>query len=84
MNGAKYREVLDKPAPELSGWRAGSPSSWTMTLSTQPNSCAVTLPIQHDREKWEKLPKYRCANLVASYTRRLEAVNAGKGVSTKY
>jgi hypothetical protein len=29
------------------------------------------------REEWEKLPKYRCAKLVASYLRRL-------GVSTKY
>ena len=25
------------------------------------------------REEWEKLPKNRCAKLVASYTRRLEA-----------
>ena len=36
------------------------------------------------REEWEKLPKYRCAKLVASYPRRLEAVIAAKGVSTKY
>ena len=28
------------------------------------------------REEYEKLPKYRCAKLVASYTRRLEAVIA--------
>ena len=27
------------------------------------------------REEWEKLPKYRCAKLVVSYPRRLEAVN---------
>ena len=36
------------------------------------------------REEWEKLPKYRCAELVASYPRRLEAVFAAKGASTKY
>ena len=36
------------------------------------------------REEWEKLPKYRCAKLVASYPRRLKAVIAAKGVSTKY
>jgi hypothetical protein len=36
------------------------------------------------REEWEKLPKYRCAKLVAPYPRRLEAVIAAKGVSTKY
>jgi hypothetical protein len=36
------------------------------------------------REEWEKLPKYRCAKLVASYPRRLEAVIDAKGASTKY
>ena len=36
------------------------------------------------REEWEKLPKYRCAKLVASYPRRLDAVIAAKGASTKY
>ena len=35
-------------------------------------------------EEWEKYPKYRCAKLVASYPRRLEAVIAAKGDSTKY
>jgi dsRNA-specific ribonuclease len=28
------------------------------------------------REEWEKLPKYRCVKLVASYPRRHEAVIA--------
>jgi hypothetical protein len=32
----------------------------------------------------EKLPKYSCAKLVASYPRRLEPVIAAKGASTKY
>ena len=31
------------------------------------------------REEWEKLPKYRCAKLIASYQRRLDAVIAAKG-----
>jgi hypothetical protein len=35
-------------------------------------------------EEWEKLPKYRCVKLVASYPRRLEAVIAAKGASTQY
>ena len=34
------------------------------------------------RVEWEKLPKYRCAKLVASYPRIIEAVIAAKG--TKY
>ena len=36
------------------------------------------------REKWEKLPKYRCFKLVASYPRRLKAVIVAKGASAKY
>ena len=35
-------------------------------------------------EERHKIPKSRCANLVASYPRRLEAVIAAKGASTKY
>ena len=36
------------------------------------------------REERETLPKYRCEKLVASYPRRLKAVIAVKGASTKY
>ena len=36
------------------------------------------------REEWEKLPKYMCAQLVVSYPRRLKALIAAKGASTKY
>ena len=35
-------------------------------------------------KEWEKLPKYRCAKLIASYPRRLEAIIAAKGASIKY
>jgi transposase len=36
------------------------------------------------REEWEKLLKYRCAKLVASYLRILEPAIAAKGASRKY
>ncbi|KAG2465728.1 TC1A transposase, partial [Polypterus senegalus] len=36
------------------------------------------------KEEWAKLAKNRCAKLVASYSKRLEAVIAAKGASTKY
>ncbi|KAG2457851.1 TCB1 transposase, partial [Polypterus senegalus] len=36
------------------------------------------------KEKWAKLAKGRCAKLVASYSKRLEAGIAAKGASTKY
>ncbi|KAG2458309.1 TC1A transposase, partial [Polypterus senegalus] len=36
------------------------------------------------KEEWAKLAKDRCAKLVASYSKRLEALNAAKGASTEY
>ncbi|KAG2465219.1 TC1A transposase, partial [Polypterus senegalus] len=36
------------------------------------------------KKEWAKLGKDRCAKLVASYSKRLEAVIAAKGASTKY
>ncbi|KAG2460510.1 TC1A transposase, partial [Polypterus senegalus] len=36
------------------------------------------------KEEWAKLAKDRCAKLVASYSKRLEAVIADKGTLTKY
>ncbi|KAG2469759.1 TCB1 transposase, partial [Polypterus senegalus] len=36
------------------------------------------------KEEWAKLAKDRCAKLVASYSKRLEAVIVAKGASTKY
>jgi hypothetical protein len=41
------------------------------------NSCTYLERIC--REEYEKLPKYRCAKLVASYKRRFNAVIAAKG-----
>uniref|UniRef100_A0A673WCH4 AP complex subunit beta n=1 Tax=Salmo trutta TaxID=8032 RepID=A0A673WCH4_SALTR len=52
-------------------------SESTQTPSLFPHF--VTLQVE-----WDKLPKYRCAKLVASYPRRLKAVIAAKGASTKY
>ena len=36
------------------------------------------------KEECEKLTKYRCSKLIASYPRRLEAAIAAKGASIKY
>lgn len=41
-------------------------------------------PTWRSKEEWEKLPKHRCAKLVASKSERLEAVTAVKGAPTKY
>ena len=50
----------------------------------QPSPSNLTELDRIFREEWEKLPKYSCAKLVASYPRRIEAVIAAKGASTKY
>ena len=83
----------------ISDWGEGSSSNRTTTLSihlrwqrsgfrttlnespwvAQPLLCTNT-----KKKKWEKLPKTRCAKLVASSSKRLEAVIAAKGASTKY
>jgi hypothetical protein len=36
------------------------------------------------RAEWEKLPEFRCAKLIVSYPRKLKAVIAAKGASTRY
>ena len=36
------------------------------------------------KEEWAKLTKDGCAKLVASYSKRLEAVIAAKGATKKY
>jgi hypothetical protein len=41
--------------------------------------CNLTELQRIGREELEKLPKYRCVKLVASYPRRLEAVITTKG-----
>jgi hypothetical protein len=56
-----------------------------LKIAVQPRSPSNLTELENIcREEWEKLPKYRCAKLVVSYLRRLEAVIAAKGASTKY
>uniref|UniRef100_A0A4W5MFE0 IQ motif containing GTPase activating protein 2 n=1 Tax=Hucho hucho TaxID=62062 RepID=A0A4W5MFE0_9TELE len=47
-------------------------------------SSNLTEPERICREEWEKLLKYSCAKLVASYPIRLKSIIAAKGASTKY
>jgi NAD(P)H-hydrate repair Nnr-like enzyme with NAD(P)H-hydrate dehydratase domain len=59
------------------------------SLERPENGCATMLTI-HPKElericrEWEKLSKYRCDKLLASYQTRLKAVIAAKGASTTY
>ena len=55
------------------------------SLKRPENNCAANAPPSNlteleriCREEWEKLCEYRCAKLVASNPRRLEAVIAAK------
>ena len=62
---------------------------WPCLLEIPENSCAATPSNLTElericREEREKLPKNRCAKFVALYPRKLEAVIAAKGYSSKY
>lgn len=48
------------------------------------NPCNLTEHERLCRDEWKKIPKYRWARLVVSFSRRLEAVTAAKCASTKY
>ena len=95
-NGAKYREILDEILRDKSlnilEWPSQSSDLnqiehvWTdLKIAVQQRSPSNLTELERIcREEWEKLPKYRCANFVASYPRRLKAVIAAKGASTKH
>jgi hypothetical protein len=56
-----------------------------LKIAVQQHSTSNLIELERIcREEWEKLPKYTCAEVVASYPRRLEAVTAANGASTKY
>ena len=92
------RDPWWKPAPECSGpqtgakvsecpwWEAQTENLWR-DLKIAVQQCSPSNLTDLERiciEEWEILPKYRYAKPVASYPRRLEAVIAAKGASTKY
>ncbi len=59
---------------------------WT-TLERSENRCSPSNLMELERSckgEWEKPSKNRCAKLVASYSKRLEAVIVARGASTKY
>uniref|UniRef100_A0AAZ3R8Z3 Uncharacterized protein n=1 Tax=Oncorhynchus tshawytscha TaxID=74940 RepID=A0AAZ3R8Z3_ONCTS len=71
--------VLEWPSqcPDLHLWR-------NLKIAVQQHSQSNLTELERIcREEWKKVPKYRCAKLVASYPRRLQAVIAAKGASTK-
>ena len=78
----KSLNVLEWPSQRLNLfehlWRE-------MKIAVQRRSQFILTELERIfREELEKLPKQRCAKLVASYPRRLEAVITARGASTKY
>ena len=63
-------------------WPSQSPD--LNPVAVQQRSPSNLTKLERICREWEKLHKYRCAKLVASYPKRLEAVIAVKGSSTKY
>ncbi|KAG2466103.1 TCB1 transposase, partial [Polypterus senegalus] len=81
MTAAMYKDILDEN-PDLNPiehlWR-----DLKMAVHRRFPSNLMELD-RCCKEEWAKLAKDRCAKLVASYLKRLEAVIAAKGASTKY
>ena len=50
----------------------------------RPSPSNLTELEQICKEEWEKIPKSRCAKLIQTYPRGLEAVITDKDASTKY
>jgi transposase len=53
-------------------------------LKIAVHQCSNLTELERICREWEKLSKYRCAKLVASYPRRIKALITAKGASTKY
>ena len=62
------------PARALT-WTTSKSSGVKWNLTELERNCS---------EEWQKIPKSRCAKFVMSYPRRLDALMAAKGASTKY
>ena len=78
----KSLDVLERPSQSLDLNRIeGHWRDLKITLQWRSPSDLTELE-RIWREEWEKLPKYRCAKLVASYPRSVEAVIAAKDAST--
>ena len=66
-------------------WTRSNISGETLKIVLQWRSPSNLIELERIcREVWGKLPKYRCAKLVASYPRIFKAVFSAKGASTKY
>jgi hypothetical protein len=55
-----------------------------LKISVQQRSPSNLTELEKICREWEKLPKYRCAKLIASYPRRRKPLIAVKGASTKH
>lgn len=89
------QESLRDTSVNVLEWPSQSPDSNPVEHLCRPeNVCPPAVPIPPDkawedqqRDEWQKIPKSRCAKLIASYSddsRRLKTVISAKGASTKY
>ena len=76
MDGAKYREILDGNLFQ---------SFYNIKIAVhQRNPSNLKELERFCLEEWAKIPVARCAKLIETYPKRLAAVIAAKGGSTKY
>ncbi len=76
--------ILEWPSQNLD-WNAIEHLCRDLKMAVHQRSPSNLMELKRYCKKgWEKLPKNRCAKLVASYSKILEAVIGAKGASTKY
>jgi hypothetical protein len=89
MNGVKYRQIRVQMTLD---WGEDLHSNRTMTSNIQPKQRwnlfqrwnAVHHHCPSNFTELEKKPKFRCAELIQTYPRRLKTVITTKGASAKY
>ena len=77
--------VLEWPSQSPDFQRLGMEHLWRdLKLAVHQHSPSNPMELERScKEEWETLPKNRCAQLVASYSKILEAVIAVNGASNK-
>ncbi|KAG2468594.1 TCB1 transposase, partial [Polypterus senegalus] len=86
MTAAMYRDILDENLLQSPNLNPIEHLCWRdLKMAVHRHFPSNLMELERCcKEEWAKLAKDRCAKIVASYSKRLEAVIAAKVASTKY